>query len=89
MDNQVTVYRKVIIRSIGDAVDFLNGFSGMAYIPCKNIDLCVENFKGEKQVSWRWQSQRGNIFSPYVVFDDPAYGLYWNRKYVNAWQKGE
>lgn len=88
MSNRVAVYREVIIKSVKDAEKFLKGFSGMTYIPCERIDLCIEDFNGEKQVSWRWQNQRGNIFSPYLVVDDPAYCLYRHRKYVNAWQKG-
>jgi len=83
------LYRPITIRSIKDAEEFLKNFKGQAYIPCDGIDLCIEEFKDNVDVSWRWQTMRGNIFAPYLVEDDGAYCVYRHRKYVNKWQKGE
>lgn len=88
MSNKLaTVFIPIRIKSIKDAETFLSKFRGRVYIPCDDIDLCIETWKDGTEVSWRWKSERGNIFSPYFVDDDGAYCVYHHRKYVNAWQK--
>ena len=88
MNNIVAAYRKVIIKSVSDAEKFLSGFtSSVRYIPCGDIDICVEDLNGEKQVSWRWISERGRAYAPYTVVNDGARFLYHHRKYVNDWQR--
>lgn len=80
---RVTIYRSNTIRCKKDAEKFLNSFRGEIYITVPGNDMCIYRRGDQTDVSIRPLRERGNIFSPYLVLDDPVEAIYKNRKYVN------
>lgn len=88
MSNKVAaVFVPITIKSVKDAEAFLSDFKGYVYIPCDDIDLCIETLDDTTEVSWRLKSERGDLMSPYIIADNPSKLIYDNREYINAWHR--
>lgn len=77
------------IRSKKDAEQFLNCHNESDFCYAEQEvywndgkdDFCL--YPDDKSVGYRSMSERGNIFSPYLILDNPVEVIWKNRKYIN------
>lgn len=88
---RVACYKPMTIKTKADAKEFLRCFTGELYVETEKEDAILESYcgknehyKGQKWVSTRPKSDRGNIFAPYVQTLESAEDyIYHNRKHFN------
>lgn len=79
------------IRKKADAEKLLNMASESDFGHCDSefywcddkYDYCI--YPKRKEVGFRSQRERGNIFSPYFIVENPVDTIWKTRKYIN-WQ---
>ena len=88
---RIACYRPITIKKKEDAEEFVNSFTGEAYILTDDMDYTIEKDKNGKFIACaRNVSERGNVFSPYwQVSSDPAEWVWKNRKMLNHWMNAE
>lgn len=68
-----------------------NAFSGEFYFTDGERDYCFEKYNDkEGSLSWRYVSERGDIFSPYLQMsaNEARLAVWYNRKTINSFLKG-
>lgn len=64
-----------------DSADFGHAESDVYWCDDK-YDYCL--YTADKEVGFRLKSERGNIFSAYLIVTDPVETIWKTRKYINS-----